>query len=206
MVMLSSWQWLVAIAAAVPCFLMAHRLWRVWRDPESVEGGRWVEYGISILVMEFVLIHSGAVMGGMAGSPSTVVTVLSMAGLIAFYSLFAAAIAYGMKSPGLFRSFLLIMLGRMVTIVWATGSEVSGYLLAQSMVSVVLYLFVAVLSLLPLPAFGMANPKYARALRKDGGRGLWVEKPHRAIGAATIYFLLLGLAQVYFFGSLAVGA
>lgn len=202
----SPWQWLVALAAAVPCFLMAHRLWRVWRDPESVDSGRWVEYGVSILVMEFVIIHSGAVMGGMVGSPSTVVSVLSLAGLIAFYSLFAAAIAYGMKSPGLFRSFLLIMLGRVVTIVWATSSEASGYLLTQSLVSVVLYLFVVVLSVLPLPAFGLANPKYARQLRRDGGSGLWVNQPHRAIGAATIYFLLLGLAQMYLFGSLAAGA
>ncbi len=204
--MQTTWQWLVALAAAIPCFLMAHRLWRVWRDPESVEGGRWVGYGITILVMEFVIIHSGAVMGGLAGSESTVVTVVSLAGLIAFYSLFAAAIAFGMKSPGLFTSFLVIMLGRVVTILWATGSEVSGYLLAQSLVSVGLYMFVAFLSLLPLPAFGLANPKYARALRKDGASGLWVEKPHRAIGAATIYFLLLGLAQVYFFATLAGGA
>lgn len=203
--MQTAWQWLVALAAAIPCFLMAHRLWRVWRDPESVDGGRWVEYGISILVMEFIIIHSGAAMGGLAGSESPAVTLISLVGLIAFYSLFAAAIAFGMKSPGLFTSFLVIMLGRVVTILWATGNEVSGYLLTQSIVSVVLYMFVAILSLLPLPAFGLADPKYARALRKDGGSGLWVDKPHRAIGAATIYFFLLGLAQVYFFASLTMG-
>lgn len=43
-------------------------------------------------------------------------------------------------------------------------------------------------------------------MRKDGASGLWVEKPHRAIGAATIYFLLLGLAQLYFFGPLVINA
>lgn len=192
--MQSIWQPLAAIAGALPCFLMAHHFLRVWRYPETVEQGRWVGFGIHVLVMEFLVIHSAVFMVVMAGHSNIKVKILGIAGLLIFYGFFVAGLAYISKSPALLKMFFTIMAGRMVAIVWATATGALEFLQYRSFISVALYILVIPL---PLPAWGLADPKWADALRKDGSSGLWIDKPHRAIGAATIYFFLVGLAELF---------
>jgi hypothetical protein len=59
-----------------------------------------------------------------------------------------------------------------------------------------IYFGMVVLSvLLPWPRFGITAEIAART-RQPGASGTWVDEPHRAIGAATAYFLLLAIAEL----------
>ena len=47
---------------AVSCWWMAITLFRAWQTPMVVEEGRWVHLGVGIMVLEFILVHSGAML------------------------------------------------------------------------------------------------------------------------------------------------
>jgi hypothetical protein len=49
--------------------------------------------------------------------------------------------------------------------------------------------------LLPWPRRGITE-EVVRLTRLPGHSGLWVEQPHRAIGPAALYFILLGIVEV----------
>ena len=53
------------IIVAIPCFALASTLMLTWIDPMSVDEGRWVRFGVGIMVLEFVLVHSGAMLSSM---------------------------------------------------------------------------------------------------------------------------------------------
>lgn len=64
------------------------------------------------------------------------------------------------------------------------------------MTAMAIYFAMVVLSvLLPWPRLGI-TAEIADATRRPGESGTWVDEPHRAIGAATVYFLLLGVAEI----------
>ena len=50
------------VLTAAPCFVLAATLILTWIDPMSVNQGKWVRFGVGIMVLEFVLVHSGAMM------------------------------------------------------------------------------------------------------------------------------------------------
>jgi hypothetical protein len=109
---------LIAIAFALPCFSMAARLWRVWREPMAIEDGRWVRLGTGVFVLEFVLLHAGVFLGSVGAGVETVAAKVGMTlGVAAFYGIFAGAIALGFKSRMLFDAFLWLILGRLAAVV-----------------------------------------------------------------------------------------
>ena len=187
---------LMALSFAIPCFTMGFRLLSVWRDPMAVEQGRWVQLGVGVFVMEFILQHAGIMIGaatmGSAGGPSLGGTAL----LVGFYTLFAGAFALAFKSRMLFMSFVWVIVGRFVGVLIGVSNEDTTLFLAHSVLAMVIYFVLVIASVfLPWPRLGISE-KVAADTRMPGTSGLWVEQPHRAIGPATVYFLLLGLAEI----------
>lgn len=192
------WQFLCAVSAALPCFIMGARLARVWKDPMSVESGRWVKLGVGILVLEVVLVHSGvacvALFGAREGGIGRML--MSLGGLSLMYLVFAGAIALAFKSRVLLESALLVMAGRGVAVLIGVTQDQARFIAAQSLLAAGLYFAVVILSLFPFPRLGMKE-EVVRPLMKDAGEGHWVDKPHCAIGAATLYFFLLGALDLF---------
>lgn len=186
---------LIGLALALPSFQMAARLWRVWRTPMSVDGGAWVRLGVGVMIMEFVLVH--------AGSFLLILTAVADAGrwfwavvISLFYGLFAWGISAIFKSRALLHSFLWVLAGRYLALAMGLSSEQRTQLIAVSIVSAVLYLLIAPLSVIvPCPRFGITK-SIAEASRQPGVRGEWVDEPHRAIAAGALYFFLLGVAEI----------
>lgn len=190
------WQPLSAIVVAVPCFTMAYTLGCVWRNPESVEEGRWVKIGVGVLIIEFLVIHSGGMLAGF-GQKQNWQEGVALVMLIPLYLLFGWAVSYYTRSRQLFWSFILLLFGRLVAIILDDTGEALALMVQRTTVSVLIYFPLVFLSITSLiPHWGMADPKYAKAMQADGTTGVWAEHPHRAIGAATIYFFLLGIAEL----------
>ena len=185
----------MALSFALPSFAMGFRLLAVWRDPLSIDGGRWVRYGVGLFVLEFILLHAGVMLGGAAaasGGGFDGMTVL----LLGFYALFAGAIALGFRNSSLFQSFLFVIGGRAVGSLLGISTESQALFLAHSLIGMVLYFTLAMSSVfIPWPRRGITDA-IAAEQRVPGSSGLWVEQPHRAIGPAAVYYLLLGVAEV----------
>lgn len=190
-------QVVMALSFAAPCFGMGLRLLAVWRDPASVDEGRWVRLGVGIFVLEFIMLHAGIMMGAAAAAAdSAALRVGGMLGLTAFYAIFAAAIAFGFKSRMLFTSFLWMVGGRFAAMVIGISAADQALLLAHSVLAMLIYFPVVFASvILPWPRLGITDA-VAEEARVPGSGGLWVEQPHRAIGPAAVYFLLLGPAEI----------
>lgn len=184
----------MALSFAVPSFAMGFKLLAVWRDPLSIDGGRWVRYGVGLFVLEFILLHAGVALGvaGAAAGGFDWRTLL----LLGFYALFAGAIALGFRHSALFRSFLWVIGGRAVGSLLGISTASQELFLAHSVIGMVLYFTLVMASVfIPWPRRGI-TPEIAAEQRLPGSSGLWVDQPHRAIGPAAIYYLLLGVAEV----------
>ena len=76
---------LVAASYAIPSFALSARFYHVWRAPLEVEEGRWINFGVGVLAMEFILLHAGTFLGAQAvaaGSDGN--RLLGIAGILAF--------------------------------------------------------------------------------------------------------------------------
>ena len=185
----------MALSFAMPSFVMGFRLLAVWRDPMSIDGGRWVRYGVGLFVLEFILLHAGVMLGGAAAASGGGLDGTTLL-LLGFYALFAGAIALGFGNSSLFKSFLFVIGGRAVGSLLGISTESQALFLAHSLIGMVLYISMVMTSVfIPWPRRGITEA-IAAEQRVPGSSGLWVEQPHRAIGPAAVYFLLLGVAEV----------
>jgi hypothetical protein len=186
----------MAIAYAAPSLSMAVHLNRVWRAPLEVEGGRWVSLGVGVMVAEFILLHAGTLLGAAASERGTV-GIGTMAMLVGFYLLFIGAITLAFKSGMFLRSFLALIIGRGIAVALGTGGQEATLLQAHSIVASLIYFPLVVLSaFMPWPRRGLSK-EIAQRFGTPGATGTWAEEPHRAIGAATVYFAALGLLELF---------
>lgn len=185
----------MAVSFAAPCFSMGMRMLQVWRDPMAVDEGRWVRYGVGVFVLEFILLHASILLGA-AATGHDGLSLARTALLVGFYALFAGAIALGFKSRALFNAFLVVVVGRFVAVMVGVSADDQRLFMAHSLVAMVLYFGLVISSVvLPWPKLGITEAVASRA-RPDNASGLWVEQPHRAIGPAAVYFLLLGVVEL----------
>lgn len=163
----------------------------------AIESGAWVNRGVGIFVMEFILTHAGVFLATLAVElQSSRLRWGAVLGLAFFYGLFALAIAVGFKSRTLFYSFLWLIGGRAVALTIGISERTADLLHFHASTSAVLYFGMVILSVfLPWPQFGISR-ELAQDIRMPGSSGIWVDQPHRAIGAATVYFLLLGVVEL----------
>jgi hypothetical protein len=169
----------------------------VWRDPMAHDDGRWVRLGVGIFLLEFILLQASLAIGGASMDTSAGdMSFLGIAMLIVFFAAFAAAIAWGFKSRMLFMAFLSLVIGRLIGLLFGMSTDDKALLLAHSLVAMGLYFVLVFASvILPWPRLGITR-EIADATRDPQASGQWVREPHRAIGAATVYYLLLGVLEV----------
>lgn len=210
-----TWSFFAGLAAAIPCFFMSARLFRVWRDPLAVDEGRWVRFGGGIIVMEFLVLHSASLFTAGAGwSPADVayyagsvgadgaplhvgagVELKAVAYLAIAYGVLAAIIAASFRSLSLFAYFAFIMTGRLLGVAVPFLGEDSRHIVSRIIMGTILYFAMVILSLVPLPRGGM-KPDVLSRLSFDPGNNGWSEFPHRPIFAGAVYFFLLGCSEI----------
>lgn len=176
---------------------MAALFYLAWWRPYELEDGRWVKLGVGVMVLEFILVHSGGVLHHfMEAKPERgrIKTVLS---LTVLYTLFGIGIALGFKSWWLFGSYALVMSGRLWALFADHWTEMDQAISQRRMISsVLLYLGLMFATLiLPVPRGGL-TPALINSVRSGGQGGEWVDHPEKALAMGTAYFLLLGLIEI----------
>jgi hypothetical protein len=188
---------LASIFSAAPLLWMAWTLAALWVRPASnPDAVSWVRFGLGLMLLEFVLLHSGVFVGALCGAARQWwKRALVFAGLVVFYGIFAAAFALGTASRAVLEIYGFVMLGRFVSVVADAGRGTEMFIL-RSVGGIAIYIPLVIASgVLPWPRLGITD-ELAAAARTPNSSGVWVDEPHRAIAAGAIYFLLMGLIEL----------
>lgn len=185
------------LVKALPDAITAAVFMWVWLDPSDWRRNL-VAQGILILLLEFILIHSGAFFAHALSAPDMARAKRAkiLLGLGAFYCLFVGAWAWQFKAwwPLLF--FLWLLGTKLVPVLTNRREAEEALWRAIGLVSAsTLFFLLAVPAalFLPLPELGLT--RHGRHYGVPGS-GAWVSEPHTAIAAAVIYFGLLALAKL----------
>jgi len=193
-------QWLAVLASAVPYLYLSWVLLDVWRFPMQWDNGRWVPFAVGLLVLEFLLLHSGVFMATVAAEAGSMKRrIQTFAWLLLFYGLMTYGVASSTGSNELMLIFAGIVTGRFISIVLLQDKGGREFM-KRSALGITLYALLATASVfLPIPELGINAAVLAKVYPERGG-GIWEQHPERAIAMASAYFFLLGLAELFIFG------
>ncbi len=175
---------------------MAALFYMAWWRPDELENGRWVKLGVGVMVLEFILVHSGGVLHHAMEAKAAWGRFKTVLGLTALYTLFGISIALVFKSWWLFGSYALVMSGRLWALFAGHWTDMDQAISQRRMVSsVLLYLGLMMVTLiLPVPRGGL-TPALINTVRSGNG-GEWADHPEKALAMGTAYFLILGLIEI----------
>ena len=188
--------WFGCLWSAGSCWFMAGMFVTAWWWPRSLDNGRWVKLGVGVLVLEFILIHSGAFLNSFMTQKAGWERDKKLIGLTAFYTLFGVAIAFAFQSWWIFGSFVFVMSGRLWSVF--AGQDDMDRAVSQRRVvaSAMLFLGLTFATLfLPLPRGGL-NDALLHEVWPTRGGGAWEQRPEIALAMGAAYFLLLGLVEL----------
>ena len=176
--------------AALPDALTALVFLAAWIAP--LHWGRELVGNLMlVMLLEFLVVHSGGFIGQVVLSPavSRAAKTAAVVGFGAFYMIFVLAFSLAFHRPWAVAAFTWLLFGKLVT-VWLSPVPPAREVQRQKLlwgVSVMLYLAgVFATSLLPLPRLGL-QPDVVAQLGLPG-KGLWVERPHTVIAFGALYF------------------
>jgi hypothetical protein len=182
---------------AVPDFAIGASLLVTWIEPSRL-GERAVDFSILTMLLEFVIVHSSAIMGVVAlGHWRLGHKLVRLLGLGLLYTAFVGAWAYIFGTWWPLVTFWVLTLNRILGVL--TGQAPEGRektLLQQSWAtSGVLYLVaIFATTLLPVPALGI-TAEVIEGLDLTG-EGIWVDQPYRVVAAGFLYFTGQGICEL----------
>jgi hypothetical protein len=178
------------------CWWMTITLLRAWWVPLEVENGAWVKFGIGVMIMELLIMHSGTFMGGLGTVSDSRKRYLAFAGLAFLYTGAAFMIAHEFHSVPLLYSFGFIMLSRLLNSFHKPSKQEGAIYVARSATSGALYILLALFSVvIPWPAGGI-TPEILNHVYPERGSGIWQQEPQRALAVGAIYFFCMGLFEL----------
>ena len=189
---------LTYLLSSLPLFWIAWQLFQVWTRPAVLpDAASWVRFGVGLMILEFVLLHSG-VMGIFVFTAAETwwKRVLAGLGIVLFYGAFAWGLSMGTDSRQILSIYGFVLLGRAVTVL-VDGAKGAAAIMGRSLLGTLVYLPMVFASvLLPWPRFGLVG-EFAAAARSPNTSGIWVDEPHRAIGAGMLYFLCMAALEIW---------
>jgi hypothetical protein len=190
---------LMGLLSILSCWYMAFRFYGAWWNPLDGDNGTWIQFGIGIMVMEFLVVHSGGLLAGASASKANTKKQRFglLTALIVFYFGFAFVLASAFHSKPLFYSFATIMFCRLVTGFFAVSEQNSSAVTQRSVTSALFYMIVLFLSVaIPFPEGGLTNRVLAH-FHIERGEAVWNREPQRAMAAGMIYFFLMGVYELF---------
>lgn len=188
-------------AAAPDAATSALYLW-TWIDPLHFSDGM-VKSLMLVMMMEFLVVHSGAFIGlaVLSDSATRLQKTYVVLGFGAFYMLFAGAFSLAFHSWWPALSFVWLLAAKFA-VVWLTplppADEVQRVksLWAISVAAYLLSVFAGVL--VPMPRLGLTEEILPRLALP--GSGLWIEQPQTVIASGAIYFFLVAWSKLAYRG------
>jgi hypothetical protein len=185
------------VFAAAPDALTALCYAVTWVAPFAWSGGA-VKTLMLVMLMEFLVVHSGGFLGAtvLADDVSKAKKSLALVGFGAFYLLFATAFSLAFQAwwPVLTFAWLL---GSRFALVWLSPlprEDEKSRQMSLWALSVAAYLFAVFMGvLLPLPRLGVSEAVVGQL--GLAGSGLWVEKPHTVLCSGLLYFSVMAWSK-----------
>jgi len=172
---------------AAACFLVA------WWWPRLLDDGRWVRFGVAVLVFEFLTIHATAILT--FAVKRTEGSGRRWIGLVVMYGLMALAMAFAFRSWVLLLSFAALLAGRVHALYRPEDRATLMATNRRVAVSALLFLLLTFATvLIPMPPGGIDASLLEQVWPQRGG-GLWERQPQQALALGFVYFLLLGLIE-----------
>ena len=188
--------WSRGLLAAHDAITASVFLW-LWIAPLSL-GPDGVAQAMLVMLVEFILIHASAFLGGIAFSTtrSRASRLRSLALVALAYLLFVAAWAWVFRAWWPFLAFGWLLAGKLGVALdrRRPAPERHARMQADWALTTVLYLGgIFATAIAALPRLGLTPAVQARL--ELPGSGLWVDEPHRVIAFGALYFGLLAWAK-----------
>lgn len=179
-------------ATAAGCWLAAGCFLVAWWWPRLLDEGRWVKFGIAVLLFEFLTIHATGVFAGLRRKGRAP---RSATWLVVMYVLMALAMAAAMSSWVLLASFGVLLASRVRSLFRPEDRATAAASYRRMAVSSLLLLALAFATVfVPLPAGGLDAALLDQVWPGRGG-GLWEQSPQQALAMGFVYFLVLGAVE-----------
>jgi len=187
----------LALAGGIPVLIVSGILLSIWIDPGSVADGRWVKLAAMMIIIEFVLLHSGAFMAvGPAVWKKSTQQLAWFTAMCLFYGLFLVAIAHWSEG-GAYVVWMLvgILLSRLLTLVILRDKRGTMMMLMRSALGMMVLMASLLLTSFAWPEFGISDTVVWEAFgRQDDALS---ENPERFIAAGVVYFAIMGLIELW---------
>ena len=182
--------------AALPDAATSAIFLTAWIAPGAL-GPMWVKNLMLTMLIEFVVMHSGAFYFAIvSGDGSRVMRSIRLIGLTAFYGAFIVAFSFAFKSTWPLFAFGWLLVSRFASL-WTNQSAAKRELMSRTWIRSLLYYLGGVFAtlLIPLPQFGLTHAFVASM--QLSGSGLWIEKPQTVIVFGALYFGALARFKFY---------
>lgn len=188
---------LAAIGAAIPDVVTAAAYLCAWIAPLQFGDGV-VKSLMLMLLMEFLVVHSGGFIGltVLSETVSRRAKTAAITGFGAFYLLFAGAFSLAFHSWWPVASFCWLLAAKFAQ-VWlaplprADEAQRQTTLWGLSVVAYLAAVFAGIV--LPVPALGVSAAIIPQ-LGLSGG-GLWIDRPQTALASGMLYFAALAWSK-----------
>jgi len=151
-------QAIFAALGGVPLMLLTLTLLQVWIHPLSIDNGGWVRIATSLVLIEFLLLHSGAFMA--VGPVLFAKFWCRLAWFTGFGIVYAVAligIAWWSKGDYVFWLLFGILISRLMILVILPDKRGTILMLQRSVLGMLLLLLTAFTLLLPAPQLGLTE-------------------------------------------------
>jgi hypothetical protein len=187
----------LALAGGIPVLIVSGILLSIWIDPASVAEGRWVKLAAMMIIIEFVLLQSGAFMAvGPAVWKKRKQQLAWFTGMCLFYGLFLAGIALWSEG-GAWVVWMLVgvFLSRLLTLVVLRDKCATMLMLMCSALGLVILMVSLLLTMIEWPEFGISDTVAWQAF--DYQDDAMSRNPERFIAAGVFYFAIMGLIEFW---------
>jgi hypothetical protein len=184
------------VFAALPDAVTSAIFLIAWIAPAQL-GPVWVTNLMLTMLIEFIVMHSGAFYAAVAAAPgSRVKRSMSLIGMTAFYASFVAAFSLAFKSTWPLFAFGWLFVSRFAAL-WTQQNDVKRDLLSRAWTASVIFYLLGVFAtaIIPLPQFGL-TPEFIASMHLSG-TGQWIEKPQTVIAFGALYFGALARFRFY---------
>lgn len=186
----------LALSGGLPLLIVAATLVLIWIDPQSVAGGAWLKLGAMMILLEFLLLHSGAFMAvGPIVCKKAWQQAAWFAACTALYGLFFVGVASWIGQ--VYVAWLLagVVLSRLLTLLILRDRRATILMLQRSALGMVLLILTMVICLIPFPDLGITEAaRYEAFGSPDDALS---EHPERFIAWGVLYFLIMGGIELW---------
>jgi hypothetical protein len=187
---------LLAALGGLPMLLLAITLALTWIDPTGPESVSWLRAAATLVLIEFLLLHSGAFMAvGPVLSDRIWVRLLWFLGFGLVYGFSLLTFAHWTGSDYILWVLVGVLLSRVMTLVILRDKRGTILMLQRSVIGMVILLLTALICFLPLPPLGITEELRYQAF--GAADDFLRTHPQRTLAWGVVYFLLMAFVEVF---------